>query len=169
MAHAVAFPPILPEKARLLILGSMPGVESLKQQQYYAHPRNSFWAIMQALLDEAAADYAARVDMLRRHNVALWDVLQSCYREGSLDTSIRNDSIVVNDFNTLLSGQPLLRSIYFNGARAEQEFSRRVLPLLDEPYAGIRRVRLPSTSPAMASLTFEQKLSIWRDSITEIE
>jgi hypoxanthine-DNA glycosylase len=157
-----AFPPIADRDARILILGSMPGEASLRQQQYYAHPRNAFWAIMEALFAiPSTLPYDHRTERLRRQGVALWDVMQACRRSGSLDANIEPGSIVVNDFAGFLRQHPKIGHIFFNGARAGQEYVRRALPGLPMGPAEIPRTRLPSTSPAMAMLSFEQKLAQW--------
>jgi hypoxanthine-DNA glycosylase len=157
-----AFSAIAERDARILILGSMPGEASLQQQQYYAHPRNAFWRIMEALYGiPADLPYSDRTQALRRRHVALWDVMQSCRRPGSLDANIEPGSIVVNDFAGFLQQHPMSGHIFFNGARAAQEYERRALPILSPGSAAITRTRLPSTSPAMAMLTFEQKLQQW--------
>jgi len=157
-----AFPAIADRDARILILGSMPGEASLRRQQYYAHPRNAFWGIMEALFAIPADwSYSDRTQALRRRHVALWDVMQACRRPGSLDANIEPGSIVVNDFDGFLQQHPGIGHIFFNGARAGQEYGRRVLPGLPSGPAEIPITRLPSTSPAMAMLTFEQKLERW--------
>ena len=100
MSTVTGFPPIADNNAIILILGSMPSIKSLEQQQYYAHPRNSFWFIMTTLLgDKSDLDYAERKALLLHNKIALWDVLNTCQRKGSLDSSIKNETIVVNDFN----------------------------------------------------------------------
>lgn len=160
------FAPIADSRARILVLGSMPGVASLEQQQYYAHPRNAFWPIMQSLLKGKAQpdqDYAARCSMLKAHGVAVWDVLQACVRPGSLDSNIVSDSIRINDFNELFAASPGIRGVVFNGAKAEQEYVKRVLPVLADRYRALPRWRMPSTSPAMASLSFDEKYRHWRE------
>ncbi len=160
--NKVGFPPIVGERPHVLILGSMPGEASLRQAQYYAHPRNAFWYIMGALFQfDAEAGYTERTAALKKNRVALWDVLQECEREGSLDTAIVDHSIRTNDLPRLLESHPTLRLIVFNGAMAERVFRRRVLPDLSRPQQRIRRIRLPSTSPAMATLSREQKLQAW--------
>lgn len=141
----------------------MPGDESLKQQQYYAHPRNGFWRIMMTLLGQRPAlSYEQRVALLAEHRIALWDVLKTCQRPGSLDTSIVNGSEVINDFNDFFARHPGIQKIFFNGRKAEQLYRSRVLPVLSDQYVRVPARCLPSTSPAMASLNFEQKLEQWR-------
>ena len=157
------FAPVADEKALILILGSMPSTRSLQEDQYYGHPRNSFWFIMSSLFaDNRELDYPQKKALLIDNRIALWDVLNSCQRKGSLDSSIENGTIVVNDFNRFLAEHPLIKAIYFNGSRAQQEYNRHVLPRLDKKFSSIEYERLPSTSPAMASLGCEQKLRHWR-------
>lgn len=153
-----SFAPIADRRARVLILGSMPGVESLAQGRYYAHRRNSFWPIMAALFDlDPAASYAARVRALRARRIAVWDVLQSCVREGSLDAGI--DEEVANDFAAFFGIHRAITHVFFNGAKAEACYRRHVRPELG---GTMRYARLPSTSPAHASLSMARKLTAWR-------
>ncbi|MGF1643694.1 MAG: DNA-deoxyinosine glycosylase [Thiotrichales bacterium] len=167
---AESFPPIASPAATVLLLGSMPGVESLRQNAYYAHPRNAFWPIMSQLLGfDEDAPYAERVAALVGAGIALWDVLRTCERPGSLDARIVDASIVVNNFATFLARHPHIRRVYFNGARAEQEYRKRVMSGLPEPLRALPWQRLPSTSPAMASLSFNQKLAVWRDFAAELK
>lgn len=156
--HAQCFPPVSGKDARVLILGSMPGRESLRQRQYYAHPANVFWKIMGELAGaHPALPYRKRLDALRRSGIALWDVLASCERPGSLDAHIRNET--ANDFATFFAQHPHIRRIYFNGAKAEQSFSRFVLDRQALPVLEYRR--LPSTSPAHAGMRYADKLQAW--------
>lgn len=163
MSTVTGFPAIADNNAIILILGSMPSIKSLEEQQYYAHPRNSFWFIMTKLLgDKSDLDYAKRKALLLHNKIALWDVLNTCQRKGSLDSSINNETIEVNDFNKFFTEHPLIKAVYFNGSRAQQEYNRHVLPALNAEFASISYQRLPSTSPAMASLNREQKLQQWK-------
>ena len=163
MSTITGFPPIADENAIVLILGSMPSIKSLEARQYYAHPQNSFWFIMTKLLGCADVPaYSERKKLLTRNRVALWDVLKTCRRKGSLDSSIENGTTVLNDFNTFFAEHPSIRAVFFNGSRAQQEYNRSILPSLDPGYAGIAYERLPSTSPAMASLSRDQKLKAWK-------
>jgi hypoxanthine-DNA glycosylase len=163
---AQGFPPIENARARVLILGSMPGLASLQAGQYYAHPRNQFWPILGAILattlnrNLAELPYPERVRCLPEVGIALWDVLQMCQRPGSLDANIAPESVVANDFATFFVRHPAITQVYFNGASAEQHFKRHVLALLALPQLQTRR--LPSTSPAHAALDFPAKLAAWR-------
>lgn len=153
----------------MLILGSMPGIASLDAHRYYAHPRNAFWPIMEALLGTTLADderlYPRRLQMLRQAGVALWDVMHRCTRPGSLDSSIDAQSIEVNDFPAFFIAHPRIELIACNGATAYKEYRGRVLPALDDAWAQCPIVRLPSTSPAMASLGLSAKIAIWRQAL----
>lgn len=158
-----SLPPALGPSPRALVLGSMPGVASLRAGQYYAHPRNAFWPLMQALFGvDAAAAYAARLRALGAAGVALWDVLAECERPGSLDSAIAPASIAVNDIAALLRRAPTLRVIALNGGAAARLFDRHVAPKLGEATRRIDLLRLPSTSPAHAARTFAQKVEAWR-------
>ncbi len=157
---AYSFKPVINDSAKILILGSMPGVKSLNEQEYYAHPQNAFWRIMAALFDfDRQAEYQQRLAHLQAADIALWDVLHSCKREGSLDSMIQSETQVANDFNALFQAYPNIRSVFFNGTKAENYFKRHILPTLQEHQ--LHFARLPSTSPAHASLSFEQKLEEW--------
>ena len=147
---------------RVLVLGSMPGTISLRQGRYYAHPRNAFWPIAAEILGfDPALDYALRLERLTQAGVALWDVLQGCEREGSLDADIRN--AVPNDFAGFLRAHPQLRRVCLNGGKAASLFRRQVLPSLPAALADpLVCLDLPSTSPAHAAISYEQKLAAWR-------
>lgn len=163
MSMVTGFPPICGDRPRALVLGSMPGTASLQAQQYYAHPRNAFWPIMQALFGIGAdLAYAERCRLLQAHRIALWDVLKGCSRKGSLDSAIVQGSIEPNDLAGLLRDNPSIRAICFNGQMAEKAYLRHVLPGLSGNAADIGLHRLPSTSPANASWSFERKLAAWR-------
>ena len=158
-----SFAPIARPDAQRLILGTMPGKASLLAQQYYAHPRNNFWPFMASLLGVPTADaYNARCEALVQHRIAVWDVLQACTRSSSLDADIDETSIVPNDFYGFLSHHTAVSAIYFNGAKAESIYQRHVQPRLPEAMANIQCLRLPSTSPANASIPLAQKLAQWR-------
>jgi len=156
--------------AKVLILGSMPSVQSLKDQQYYAHPRNAFWPIMSAIFHiEKGSAYERRCDILIQNHIAVWDAIKACQRQGSLDQSIDATSMIANDFNVFLQQHPNIQQIFFNGGKAEEVFNRYVLPKLNEYQVNISRQRLPSTSPAHAAMNFEQKLHSWRQAIQFIK
>jgi double-stranded uracil-DNA glycosylase len=163
---SVGFPPIENAAARVLVLGSLPGVKSLQMREYYAQPYNAFWRIMGEIVGAGPElPYPARLVRLRAHGLAVWDVLAAGEREGSLDSSIVSASIVVNDFGSFFEHHRELRLICFNGNTAERLFKRKVLPDLKPEWAAIERRALPSTSPAHASLRFEQKLARWREAL----
>ncbi|GAC1372818.1 MAG: DNA-deoxyinosine glycosylase [Aquirhabdus sp.] len=158
---AYSFKPVINDSARVIILGSMPGIKSLTEQQYYAHPQNAFWRIMAALFEfNVHTEYEQRLEFLQSAGVALWDVLHSCKREGSLDSMIQPQTQVPNDFNELFQTYPNIRAVFFNGAKAENYFSKHIMPSLAENQ--LHFARLPSTSPAHASLSFEKKLEAWQ-------
>jgi double-stranded uracil-DNA glycosylase len=158
MNRVHSFPPIVSERSKLIILGSMPGELSLKAGQYYAHPRNTFWDIMGELFDAGPSlPYAERVARLQSVGVALWDSLQACTRPGSLDASITEE--VANDFAALFAKYPNITHVFFNGNKPEKAFHRHVLPaLLQDRYVF---ARLPSTSPAHAAMRPEAKVLAW--------
>lgn len=161
MQSVYSFAPISNPSASILILGSMPGVASLKAHQYYAHPRNAFWPIMGDLFNfDANEPYTTRTQALKNANVALWDVLKECERPGSLDSSIKNGSRVANDFVAFFKQHTHIRLIAFNGAEAEKSFRKYVPAIEDFPNTHI--VRLPSTSPAH-TMPLKQKMTAWRD------
>ncbi len=161
-----SFAPIADARARILILGSMPGVESLRRQQYYAHPHNRFWPLLGELLGfDAHARYETRARALIRSRVALWDVLKHCERTGSLDSSIRAG--MANDFARFFSAHPAIQVVFFNGLTAEASYRRLVLPGL----AGktLRYETLPSTSPANAGISLAKKKRVWAQIKTALE
>lgn len=147
--------PVADARTRILVLGSFPGAVSLAAGQYYAHPRNQLWTILSALTGEdlAALPYAERLPRLLAHGFGLWDVLGACERAGSLDSAIRKPA--ANDFGRLRELCPQLQTVGFNG-----QTSGKFAPQFAAQ--GYRTLVLPSTSPAHASLSFEQKLSAWR-------
>jgi len=156
------FPPVARADARLLILGSLPGQRSIREQQYYAQPQNAFWRVMGELLGAGPAlEYSQRLECLKRHRVALWDVAAAAVRPGSLDASIVHASVAVNDFGAFLAAHRRIERIFFNGAKAAELYRRLVLPRLVEPYASIPTERLPSTSPAHAAMPYARKLEAW--------
>ena len=160
-----SFPPVHDRHARILILGSMPGRRSLQEREYYAHPRNAFWWIMGQLLNfDYRASYAQRIEHLLSANVALWDVLHDCTREGSLDSAIVRDSEQANDIDKFMCGHEQLSTVAFNGGAAGRIFMRH-FPTLIDSLPRIRFQRLPSSSPAHARLDREAKLTLWRQQL----
>lgn len=163
-----SFAPVSTPKAQVLILGSMPGIKSLTQQEYYAHPHNSFWPVMAKIFNSPIESYPQKIALIRNYQLALWDVLKACTREGSLDQSIDKNSIVPNDFSLFFVNHPHVTQILFNGGAAHDIFMRYVWKNLDEDIRSrLSLHKMPSTSPAMASLTREQKTSIWRDALNQ--
>jgi len=162
MSRIHGFPPLARPDAKILILGSMPSRESLARQQYYAHPRNAFWPILCSLFSITATQYSERSQQVAERGVAIWDVLRDCVRPGSLDADIDEKTAATNDFQAFINEHPQIAGICFNGAKAESIFVKRVLPGLDEQAVAISRERLPSSSPAHASMNFEQKKAAWR-------
>jgi hypoxanthine-DNA glycosylase len=159
---SVGFPPVADARARVLVLGSLPGRKSLQMREYYAQPYNAFWRIMGQLFGaEPELDYAVRLAKLRALGLAVWDVLAAGEREGSLDSAIVPSTIVVNDFDEFFARHRRIRAICFNGNTAAALYRRRVLPRLEPALAALETRVLPSTSPAYARLRFEQKLERW--------
>ena len=160
----VGLPPVVGEGTRVLLLGSFPGVASLRAGQYYGHPQNHFWRILAALWPAhplpGREDYAARCDWLLARGLGLWDVYAACEREGSLDTSIRNAR--VNDFRGLLARAPRLAAIAHNGSESFRH-AKAVRAGLGRD--DIPSLRLPSTSPANASWSFDKKLNAWGEAL----
>jgi hypoxanthine-DNA glycosylase len=163
----VGFPPVSRANARVLVLGTLPGVESLRQGQYYANRHNAFWRIMAELTFVAPdAPYAARLEGLTKSGVALWDVCAAARREGSLDADIRET--IPNDFEGFFRAHPCIKLIGFNGQAAAKLFRQHVAPSLSEAARQIPGVTLPSTSPAHASMNFERKRALWREALAAL-
>lgn len=164
-----AFAPILGTEPKILILGSMPSRISLREDQYYANPRNAFWWIMSELFNvDLTWDYQSRSLALAKSGVAVWDVLYDCERPGSLDSAIVKSSEVPNDFRMFFDNHPSISRVIFNGATSEALFRRHHKSLIED----INRIRTdfawcrcPSTSPAHASISKHDKLESWRDSV----
>jgi hypoxanthine-DNA glycosylase len=161
-AFAVGFAPVADAHARVLVLGSLPGRKSLELGEYYAQPRNAFWQIMEHLFGaEPVLPYQARLERLRSHGVAVWDVLAAGERAGSLDSAIVASSIVINDFRTFFGRHGAIGLVCFNGQKAADLYRRHAQPTLSARVAALEKHVLPSTSPAHAALSFEQKLERW--------
>jgi len=158
-----SFPPIAAGNASVLILGSLPGPVSLAKGQYYAQPRNLFWRIMAALTGAAeTAPYADRLASLKDRGIALWDVCGSAVRAGALDSAIVTASVEPNDFAAFLAEHRQIGLICFNGSKAAVLYQRLVLPRLPPAACALRRLTLPSTSPAHAAMPLDEKLARWR-------
>ena len=164
MSYVKSFTPIAAPGARVLILGSMPGQRSLDENQYYAHPQNLFWTLMGQMFNAGPEkSYQQRIERLMVNGIAVWDVLQACYRPGSLDANIDTKSIVANDFETFFSAHPGIIRIFFNGAKAAQVYQKQVVSNLSTGPAHISTSKLPSTSPANASIPKQTKLKAWSE------
>lgn len=159
MKLSQGFEPVARGDARYLILGSMPGVASLEATQYYAFPRNVFWKIMGDLFGAGPSlDYLSRLQKLNENYIALWDVIASCHRPGSLDSDISNDGLATNDFDGFFKKHPHISHVYFNGQTAAKLFKQKVAPGLTGQY---KYCVLPSTSPANAAMSYDVKLEAW--------
>jgi double-stranded uracil-DNA glycosylase len=163
MSNLAGFAPIVSKNAKMLILGTMPGSASLLKQQYYGHPRNAFWPIMNTLFAmPPELCYRERKETLIDNGIALWDVLQACKRRGSLDSNIEMTSIKINNFEEFFAEYYKIKRVFFNGAMAEKLYRKYNLPLLLNRFPCIEYHRLPSTSPAYASLSVIQKAEAWK-------
>ena len=151
----VCFSAVADEQTTRMIIGSMPGVASLNAGQYYAHPRNAFWKIIAHLFgaDYPFESYDAKLSLLLKNHIGLWDVFASCERDGSLDSDIKNAT--VNDFESFLKKHPKVTTLYFNGNTAYKNFIKSF------KISGLNLYPLPSTSPANARLTFSDKIKAW--------
>jgi TDG/mug DNA glycosylase family protein len=159
------FPPIAQPDARVLVLGSMPGIASLRAGEYYGHPRNAFWRIVaERYAFDPNAPYETRVSLVQHAGLAVWDVLKYCVRSGSLDSAIRHQGIVPNSFSHFFDTHTCIKRVCFNGTQSAALFKRYVMASLANPHQYEWRV-LPSTSPANAAMSFEKKLAIWHASI----
>ncbi len=153
------FLPVENADSKILVLGSLPSEISLEKTEYYGNPRNAFWRIMFDIFgEEFSENYDKKCDLVLRHNIALWDVVKSAEREGSLDSDIKN--YVVNDFEEFISSHKSLEKIILNGGKSYELFSRYCKNVK------IQAVKLPSTSPANARLSYTEKLDAWRENIT---
>ena len=151
-----SLPPIKVKDAALLILGSMPGEASLRERQYYAHPQNAFWKIMTHLFGKAES-YPARIALLKKRRIALWDVIGCCERKGSLDTAIQHAQY--NDLKKFLKAHPKITRVLLNGGTAYSSYVRYAEGKIDLPHT-----RLPSTSPAH-TMKFELKMRAWKKAL----
>ncbi|MXN89757.1 DNA-deoxyinosine glycosylase [Flavobacterium sp. Sd200] len=157
-----AFEPIVNNNSKILILGTMPGEKSLQLQEYYGNRGNQFWRLLCGVFNEGPKDdYADKIALLKKHNIALWDVLEYCEREGSLDSNIKNE--VPNNFNVFYGKYPQIKHVLFSSKNAAVYYDRYVGRRPDIIY-GV----LPSPSGANATMTFLQKLDIWKIKILNI-
>jgi len=157
------FAPQAGSDARILILGSLPSQRSIAQNEYYAHPQNAFWPMM-AVIVAANGSYENRSAALQQAGIALWDVLASSVRHGSLDADIQMSTAEVNNFEAFFGAHRKIRRVCFNGQKAATIFSSRVPQELVD--GRIELVTLPSTSPAHAAMSFQQKLELWQAALS---
>ena len=155
-----SFDPVFAPDAKVMIVGSMPSVKSLADAQYYAHPRNAFWPILFDIFGQMPHnDYIRKMYLIRDNRLALWDAAACCYREGSLDSNMRD--IVYNDFNRLYAQCPGIDTVLCNGGTAHTLFMK-------SGFAGDRRViRMPSTSPAY-TMPYDKKLAVWKQTLLSV-
>ncbi|VFB03207.1 MULTISPECIES: DNA-deoxyinosine glycosylase [Chryseobacterium] len=150
-----SFPPIINANSKILILGSIPGLKSLEKQQYYGHPQNKFWKIIFHLFNEDfTEDYIQRINILKKHHIALWDVIDSCERKGSLDSEIKNEE--ANQIPELLQKYPNIQAIFCNGGKSYKNLQKMLGKNSIVPF-----YLLPSTSP-LHTISFEKKLEEWK-------
>lgn len=167
--NSSGFDPVAGPDARVLILGTLPGAASLAAGQYYAHPRNAFWMVMEAVAGAGPSlPYEERLHRLVEHRVALWDVCAAATRPGSLDSSILTASVELNDFDAFLRAHPAIQRICFNGGKAAALF-RPVSRQLNTRLADVTCITLPSTSPAHAAMPLELKIEVWQSALQGVE
>jgi len=158
-----AFEPVADENSVILILGTMPGEKSLQLQEYYGNRGNQFWRIMFTVFNEPLSyEYAEKLDLLKKNNIALWDVLQYCEREGSLDSNIKNE--VANDFEKFYAQHPNITKVFFSSKNAAAYYDKYVGRKAHLTYA-----TLPSPSGANASMPYGRKLEIWQEQILAVK
>jgi len=156
------FSPILAPDAAVLVLGTLPSRKSLEKNQYYGHPKNAFWSIMGELFGAGKdRSYTTRTKILTGNGIAVWDVLASSVRPGSMDSAIDYSTAAANDFVALFRDQPQISIVCFNGQTAAKLYRRFVAPTLEKGSNAPNYQTLPSTSPAHASMSFEEKLERW--------
>ena len=157
------FPPIVGRDPRILILGSLPSRKSVEKHEYYGHPRNAFWPIMGELFGaEPTLDYETRKSIIASRGVAVWDVLASSVRPGSLDADIDAATAIPNDIDGFLADYPAVRLVCFNGQAAAKLHARLLAKASENRSNTVKYQTLPSTSPAHAAMSFDQKLAHWR-------
>ena len=151
-----SFPSLSNPEASILLLGTMPGVKSLELNEYYGHPQNNFWKLLALVFEEdIPKEYHQKKEVLQRNKIAVWDVLQACERQGSLDSAIMKE--VPNDFTEFLNQHPNIKIIAFNGQKAAAYFKKHI-----QISGNYQLITLPSSSPANASKSFEYKLMEWK-------
>ncbi len=161
-----SFLPIALPKAHTLILGSMPSIASLEKKQYYAHPKNAFWSVMETLYAiPKTSDYSNRIHQFQQTGLALWDVIQSCERPTSLDSDIIDTTVIVNNIQEFLQKHSSIHKICFNGKKAEILYKKYVFSTLFPKQKKTLLYTLPSTSPAMAKLSLKEKTEIWKKAL----
>lgn len=149
------FLPITGDSPRVLILGSFPGMQSLRHTEYYGNPQNHFWKIMESLFAiDYRIPYRNRIEYLTGHHIALWDVIHSCTRRGSADGEIREP--VFNDISGFLATHPTMQLIVLNGTTAGRYYRRMNMPRV------IKTCILPSTSPANTRYSLAEKVEAWK-------
>lgn len=159
MNNCKSFKPSIDKNAEILILGSMPGIKSLKEQQYYAHPQNRFWKVLSKICNESKLyeyDYDSKLKTLLKNNIALWDTIKSCKREGSLDSDIQNE--IPNDIRKLLKIYPNIKTVCLNGSKSYSAFKKHFPDLLEK----YNYHKMPSTSPANAKYSLEKLIEEWQ-------
>jgi hypoxanthine-DNA glycosylase len=157
MQRKASFPPVTDKRTRILILGSLPGEESLRQRQYYAYPQNRFWELVGAAIgaDLRVLAYEERLAALLAHHIGLWDVIADAHRSGSLDSAIRGER--ANDLKALAQSLPELRAIAFNGRKSAIAGRKQIANFSPD----FRLIDLPSSSPAYAAMPLAEKISRW--------
>ena len=159
MNNCKCFKPSIDKNAKILILGSMPGIKSLEEQQYYAHPQNRFWKVLSQICDESKLyeyNYETKLKILLKNNIALWDTIKSCKREGSLDSDIQNE--IPNDIRKLLKIYPNIKTVCLNGNKSYSAFKKYFPDLLGKYNCH----KMPSTSPANAKYSLEKLIEEWQ-------
>ena len=165
MNNCKSFKPSIDNNSKILILGSMPGIKSLEEQQYYAHPQNRFWKVMGVVCNEPKLHefaYDLKLKTLLNSNIALWDTIKSCKREGSLDSDIQNET--PNDIKGLLKNYPNIKTICLNGNKSYSAFKKYFPELLDKYFC----LKMPSTSPANARFSLDKLIEEWEMHIKEV-
>lgn len=151
----IAFDPIADNNSKILILGTMPGEDSLRKQEYYGHKNNHFWTILFTLFgSEYNADYSIKINLLKSKGIALWDVLRACEREGSADSKIKNEE--ANNFASFFSKYPQIKHVFFASKQAEIFYHKYVCQYFNLTYSV-----LPSPSSANARMSLSQKIESW--------